>query len=72
MSVHPNDGVNPNGSAGASDTSAGIRIDQPAATLQPETPKPLTPEERARREQTRKAAIIAAIVGVWAYRRWVR
>ncbi len=64
MSVHPNDGVNPNGSAGASDTSAGIRIDQPAATLQPETPKPLTPEERARREQTRKAAIIAAIVGV--------
>jgi hypothetical protein len=46
-------------------TSASTPGSQPAvANLQPETTQLTSAEERARQEQTRKAAIVASIVGV--------
>lgn len=72
MSANPNDGVNSTSANGASNaaiadaSTATPGTETAVTTLQPETPKPLTPEEIARKEQTKKAGIIAAIVGVVA------
>lgn len=70
MSANSNNSVNQNSANSASDpaiagASANTPGTQPAvANLQPETLQLTSPEERARKEQTKKAGIVAAIVGV--------
>lgn len=69
-SAYPNDGVNANSTNGASNpsipgASANPPTGQPAvANLQRETLQLTSPEERARKEQAKKAGIVAAIVGI--------
>lgn len=69
-SAYPNDGVNQTSANGAGNpaipgTSADTPGGQPAITnLQLESEKMTSPEELARKEQTKKAGIVAAIVGV--------
>lgn len=62
VNASPNVGTGNPAIAGASQGTPG---DTPAvANLQPETVHLTTPEERAQQEQTRKAIIVASIVGV--------